>query len=130
MLTFCSIAMAGAIPVIRSTSGLLILPRNWRAFDVASLALGEDGVERERRLARARQSGYDDQLVMGYLDLYVLEIMYPGAFDVDVFPFFRVVHASIPNRPLKITNFSQNYYPRTERFDKRPVRPRRLRRRP
>lgn len=80
------------------------------------------GVERERRLARARQSGYDDQLVMGYLDLYVLEIMYPGAFDVDVFPFFRVVHASIPNRPLKITNFSQNYYPRTERFDKRPVR--------
>ena len=93
-----------------------------QAFDVASLALGEDGVERERRLARARQSGYDDQLVMGYLDLYVLEIMYPGAFDVDVFPFFRVVHASIPNRPLKITNFSQNYYPRTERFDKRPVR--------
>ena len=32
-LTFCSMAMAGGTPSMESTSGLFILPRNWRAYD-------------------------------------------------------------------------------------------------
>jgi hypothetical protein len=31
LFTFCSMAMAGGIPLIKSHSGLLILPKNWRA---------------------------------------------------------------------------------------------------
>ena len=33
VLTFCSMAMAGGKPLMKSHSGLLILPRNWRAYD-------------------------------------------------------------------------------------------------
>ena len=33
MLTFCSMAMAGGMPSMSSTSGLFILPRNCRAYD-------------------------------------------------------------------------------------------------
>ena len=32
-MTFCSMAMAGGTPSMESTSGLLILPRNWRAYE-------------------------------------------------------------------------------------------------
>ena len=32
-LTFCSMAIAGGMPSMDSTSGLLILPRNWRAYE-------------------------------------------------------------------------------------------------
>ena len=51
------------------------------AFDEASLALGEDGVEREGRLARTGQAGDDDQLVSGQVDIDVLEIV--GACTAD-----------------------------------------------
>ena len=50
-------------------------------LDVAPLALGVDGVERQRRLARPRQAGEDDQLVARQLDADVLEVVLPGAPD-------------------------------------------------
>ncbi len=41
-------------------------------LDIAALALGEDGVERQGRLARARQPGNDDKLVAWDLDRNIL----------------------------------------------------------
>ena len=44
-------------------------------LDVAALALGVDGVEGERGLARAGQPGDDHQLVARDLDVDVLEVV-------------------------------------------------------
>ena len=48
-------------------------------LDVPPLALGVDGVEGERRLARARQAGDDHQLVPRDVDVDVLEVVDAGA---------------------------------------------------
>ena len=60
------------------------LPRVGRErLDVAPLPLGVDGVEGERRLARARQAGDDDQLVARDLDVDVLEVVLARPDDDD-----------------------------------------------
>ncbi len=60
------------------------LPRVGRqALDVAALALGIDGVEGERRFARAGQAGEHDQLVARNVEVDVLEVMLARAADGD-----------------------------------------------
>ena len=62
------------------------LPRVRRQrLDVAALPLGVDRVERERRLARARQPGDHHQLVARDLDVDVLEVVLARALDDDLF---------------------------------------------
>ena len=52
---------------------------------VAALALGVDGVEGQRRLARTTHPGHHDQLPQGQLQIQPLEIVLASAFDADVF---------------------------------------------
>ena len=52
-------------------------------LDVAALALGVDRVERERRLARAREPGEDDELVARQLEVDVAEVVLPRALHDD-----------------------------------------------
>ena len=60
------------------------LPRVRReGLDVAALALGVDGVERERGLARAGQAGDHDELVARDVEVDVLEVVLAGAADGD-----------------------------------------------
>ena len=71
---------------MKSTSGLSIWPEELagvgrQRLDVAALALGVDRVERQRRLARPRQAGEDDELVAGQLERDVAEVVLPGAPD-------------------------------------------------
>jgi len=54
-----------------------------QALHVLALALGEDGVEGERRLARAREPGDDDEAVAGDVDVERLEVVLAGAADAD-----------------------------------------------
>jgi hypothetical protein len=54
-----------------------------QGFDIPALALGVDGVERQRGLARPRQPGEDDQLVPGQLQREVLEVVLTGTPDED-----------------------------------------------
>jgi hypothetical protein len=51
------------------------------ALDVAALALGEDRVERQRRLARPGQPGEDDHRVAREVERDVLEVVLSGATD-------------------------------------------------
>src|SRR6201999_1818514 len=53
------------------------------ALDVAALALGINGVEGERRLARAGQAGEHHQLVARDGDVDVLKVVLAGAADGD-----------------------------------------------
>ena len=50
-------------------------------IDIAPLSFGKDGVESERRLAAARQSGDDRQCMAGYADADILQVMHPCADD-------------------------------------------------
>ena len=52
-------------------------------FDVAALAFGVEGVEREAGLAGAGDAGDDDELVARDLKVDVLEIVFPRAADDD-----------------------------------------------
>src|SRR5690606_17175882 len=52
-------------------------------FHVATLTLGIDRVERERRLTGSGDPGEDDQLVPGQLQREVLEVVLTGAPDDD-----------------------------------------------
>ena len=52
-------------------------------LEVAPLGLGVEGAERQGRLARAAYPGEDDEGAAGDADVYVLEIVDPGAADVD-----------------------------------------------
>jgi hypothetical protein len=61
-VVFCSMEMAG---------------------HVAALALGVDGVEGQRRLARARQAGEHHQPVARDFDVHALEIVLARATDRD-----------------------------------------------
>ncbi len=57
------------------------------ALDIATLPFGIEGVESQRRLAAARDTGNDDELVAGNLDADILEIVDSGALD-----FYAVFH--------------------------------------
>ena len=52
-------------------------------LDVAALALGIDGVERQRALAGTGQAGDHDELVAWYVEADVLEVVFAGAADGD-----------------------------------------------
>ena len=52
-------------------------------LDIAALPLGVDRVEGERRLARAREAGEDDQLVARDREVDVLEVVLAGASHGD-----------------------------------------------
>ena len=61
------------------------LPRvGGQRLDVAALALGEDRVERQRRLARAGEAGEDDERVAREVDRHVLEVVLPGPPDDEL----------------------------------------------
>ena len=62
-------------------------------LDVAALALGIDGVEREARLARSGQAGEHDESIPRQVDPNVLEVVLPGAPDHDL---CAVGHVSLP----------------------------------
>ena len=69
--------------------GLFLLPEEHtgigrQALHIAALALGIDGVERERRLAAARKPRDDGQRVAGDLNVDVLEIIFSCAFDKNL----------------------------------------------
>ncbi len=55
-----------------------------QALDIAALALGIDGVESERRLARARQPGDHHQAVARHVDVDVLEVVLARAANPDL----------------------------------------------
>ena len=60
------------------------LPRvGAQRLDVATLTLGIQGVEGERRLAASRQPGEHDQLVAGKDEIEALEVVLAGAVDDD-----------------------------------------------
>ena len=54
-------------------------------LDIAALALGIDGVEGERRLARAGEPGDHHELLPGQIEGDVLEVVLPRAADRDEF---------------------------------------------
>ena len=77
-------------------------------FDVAALAFGVDGVEGERRLAGAGDTGDHRQLVVRDLKIDVLEVMDPGPANNNAFrrhlPLSSSVAARVraaPYRPVR-----------------------------
>ena len=54
-----------------------------QALDVAALPLGKKRVHGDARLAAAADAGDDHQLVLGDLEVDVLEVVGPRALDVD-----------------------------------------------
>jgi len=56
-----------------------------KGFDVAALALGEDGVEGQAGLTRAGDAGNHHQLVAGDFDRDIFEIVFARADDDDFF---------------------------------------------
>ena len=57
-------------------------------LDVTPLSLGKDGVESQRRLAATAQPRDDCQAVSRNLCVDVLQVVYPGSVDIDIFVFF------------------------------------------
>ena len=55
-----------------------------KAFDVAALAFGIDGVEREARFARAGEAGDDRQALARDVHVDALEVVLARAADGDV----------------------------------------------
>ena len=85
---FCSMEITGERPKTKSTSGLRDLRDEAlgvarQRLHVAPLALGVDRVERQARLARAREAGDDDQRVARNLDRDVLQVVDARALDGD-----------------------------------------------
>ena len=73
-VVFCSIAIAGDRPVIEVHVRLLhqleeLAGVGREALDIAALAVGVDGVERERRLAGAGQPGDHHERVARQVDV-------------------------------------------------------------
>jgi hypothetical protein len=67
------------------------LPRvGGQRLDVAPLALGVDGVEGQRRLARAGQAGDHDQLVPREVEIDVLEVVRARAAGKAKTPQYKV----------------------------------------
>uniref|UniRef100_A0A0N4Z8C9 LigA n=1 Tax=Parastrongyloides trichosuri TaxID=131310 RepID=A0A0N4Z8C9_PARTI len=54
-----------------------------QALDIATLALGIDGVERQRGFARPRQAGHDHQLLARNVEIDALEVMLAGAANAN-----------------------------------------------
>src|SRR5581483_10800810 len=65
-------------------------------LDVTTLALRENGVESQRRLAATRQPGDDHQLVARDVDVDVLEVVFPRATHNDLV--LSHSHPTVPNR--------------------------------
>ena len=62
-----------------------VLPRvGGERFDVAALSFGVERVERERRLAGARETGDDHELVSRNLDVEVAEVVLASSADDDL----------------------------------------------
>ena len=87
-LVRCSIATVGGMPKIASTSGrearLHELARvGVERFEVAALALGEQDVEGEGGLARARHAGDHGEAAARDLDVDVLQVVLARLVDAD-----------------------------------------------
>ena len=54
-----------------------------KAFDIAALALGVEGVESQGRFAGSGHPGDDDELIAWNLDVEVFEVMLAGANNLD-----------------------------------------------
>ena len=54
-----------------------------QGLDISALALGVDGIKRQRRLTRTRQAGDNHQLIAGDLDVDVFQIVLAGAANGD-----------------------------------------------
>ena len=83
---FWSIDTAGREPLDEVDVGLVHLAQELarvrrERLDVAALALGEDRVEGEARLARAGQAGEHDEGVAREVERDVLEVVLTGAAD-------------------------------------------------
>ncbi len=77
------------------------LPRVARQrLDITSLPFGIDRIEGERRLARTAQPRYHDELPARHGHCDILEIVFPGASDDEVFTSHS---AALPARHLLIT---------------------------
>jgi hypothetical protein len=76
LVVFCSMEMAGERPSMACVGG--------KGFDVAALALGVDGVEGERTLARTGEAGDDGEGVAGDAHADVAQIMLARAPHRDV----------------------------------------------
>ena len=64
-------------------------------LNIAALALGEDGVKGQRRLAGTAEAGDDGEGVVRDGTVDVLQIMYPGTIYVDACLFFHVCSYSL-----------------------------------
>ena len=62
-----------------------------QALHIPPLPLREYRIERQRGFSRPRQARHHDQLVMRNLNLYIFEIMYPGALDMNIL--FHTIHS-------------------------------------
>ena len=67
-------------------------------FDVAALAFGVDGVEGERGLARTRDAGHDGELVVGDVEVDVLQVVDARAAYDDAFVRHGPGSAGTPHR--------------------------------
>ena len=56
-----------------------------KGLDIATLTLGKDGVEGQRRFAGTTQSGNDCERLTGYLDINILQIMDTSTPDAYLF---------------------------------------------
>src|SRR3978361_339613 len=94
---FWSIETAGDRPSMKSTSGLSIWPRNWRAGAARGTTarrrpLAQTGTLCAAEVAAAGQPGDADQGVAGQVEVDVLEVVLAGAADdetVHVIPVGR-----------------------------------------
>ena len=95
----------GVLPLLESGVIDNSLKKVMPGTTVASLALGEDGVEGQRRFSRTRKARYDDQFVVRNLDLDVLEVVDPRAFDIDGFFVCHFVSLKPRNAADRISGF-------------------------
>ena len=79
-VVFCSIAIAGDSPVIELNVRLLhqlqeLAGVGGQALDVAALAVGVDGIERERALSRPGEAGDDREPIARQIEIDRLQIV-------------------------------------------------------
>ncbi len=79
------------------------LPRVSReGFHVTTLAFGVEGVEGEGGFPRAGHAGHDYELFLWDANVNVLEVVFPGALDVDVVEFHGSLFIRRARRPRVI----------------------------
>ena len=85
----CNLVHVGTLHAAQKVAGI-----GRERLDVTALTLRKDGVEGQRRLARAAQARNNGQRVARYLDVYVLEVVNAGSPDIDliVTHCFLIVH--------------------------------------